>query len=87
MHYILYSFTKHTQGKAIYGDKSRDSAAAKIKFLIARDVSQKTLTESSRERVDRQAIEQAEDEGMIIHPGPITSTYKISEHVNDTTER
>jgi cell division protease FtsH len=39
---------------------------------IGRDASQKTLkgtTESRREEADRQAIERAEDEGMIVHPG------------------
>jgi hypothetical protein len=87
MHHILFSFAKHTPGKAIYGDKYRDAAAANIKLLLARDVSQNMTAESNRERIDRQAIEQAEYEGMIIHPSLITSTYKISEHVNDTTER
>ena len=48
----------------------RDQASAEIR--VGRSASQKTLkgtTESRREEVDRQAIERAEDEGMIVHPG------------------
>jgi hypothetical protein len=48
----------------------RDQAPAEIP--VGPDASQKTLkgtTESRREEVDRQAMDRAEDEGMIVHPG------------------
>lgn len=48
----------------------RDQVLAELP--VGRDTSQETpkeTTESRREEADDQAIERAEDEGMIVHPG------------------
>ena len=58
----------------------RDQVPAEIP--VSRNASQKTLKgtmDSRREEADRQAIERAEDEGMIVHPGPTIAPRRAQE--------
>lgn len=58
----------------------RDQALSELP--VGRDASQETpkeTTESRREEADDQAIERAEDEGMIVHPGPTIALRREQE--------
>jgi len=77
---------QRAQDKIAAGDQSREVHApvTQIPHGCGASLKSERVTEPHQEETDRQAIERAEDEGMIVHQGASLNVHN-SKHLNAIT--